>query len=37
VQGHDLAQFRDPKTEVILYPAEHKTGTPRAPYEEAQH
>ncbi len=37
VQGHDLAQFRGPKTEVILYPAEHKTGTLRAPYEDAQH
>ena len=36
VQGHDLAQFEDGKTEVILYPAEHKTGT-FAPYEEAQH
>ncbi|MBV8614577.1 MAG: amino acid ABC transporter substrate-binding protein [Acetobacteraceae bacterium] len=36
VQGHDLAQFRDGKTEVILYPAEHKAGTLRAPYEDAQ-
>jgi len=36
VQGHDLAQFRDGKTEVILYPAEHKTGTLRVPYEDAQ-
>ncbi len=37
VQGHDLAQFKDPKTEVILFPSEYKSGTLRAPYEEAQH
>ena len=36
VQGHDLAQFKDVKAEVILYPAEYKSGTLRAPYEEAQ-
>ncbi len=37
VQGHDLAQFRDPKTEVILSPPEYKSGTVRAPYQDAQH
>lgn len=36
VQGHDLAQFKDVKAEVILYPAEYKSGTLRAPYEDAQ-
>jgi branched-chain amino acid transport system substrate-binding protein len=37
VQGHDIAQFKDPKTEVILFPPEYKSGTLRAPYEDAQH
>jgi branched-chain amino acid transport system substrate-binding protein len=36
VQGHDLAQFKEPKTEVILYPPASKSGTLRAPYEDAQ-
>jgi len=36
VQGHDLAQFRDVKAEVVLYPAEYKSGTLRAPYGDAQ-
>jgi branched-chain amino acid transport system substrate-binding protein len=37
VTGHDVAQFKDPKTEVILWPSEYKTGTVRYPYTEAQH
>jgi len=37
VTGHDLAQFKDPKTEVILSPPEYKSGTLRAPYQDAQH
>ncbi len=37
VTGHDIAQFKDPKTEVILYPPAYKSGTLRAPYVEAQH
>ncbi len=37
VQGHDLAQFKDPKTEVILYPDSYKSGALRAPYDGAQH
>jgi branched-chain amino acid transport system substrate-binding protein len=37
VQGHDLAQFKDPKTEVILSPEEYKSGTVRTPYQDAQH
>ncbi len=32
VQGHDLAQFKDAKTEVILFPPEYSSGTLRAPY-----
>jgi branched-chain amino acid transport system substrate-binding protein len=35
VQGHDLAQFKDPKTEVILYPDSYKSGFVRVPYENA--
>jgi len=36
VQGHDMAQFTDPKTEVILYPDRYKSGVLRFPYTEAQ-
>lgn len=36
VQGHDLAQFRNPKNEAILYPDSYKSGTVRVPYEEAR-
>jgi branched-chain amino acid transport system substrate-binding protein len=37
VRGHDLAQFRDAKTEAILYPPEYKSGTLRAPYQGDPH
>ncbi len=37
VQGHDLAQFKDTKTEVILWPPALKSGELRAPYSEAKH
>jgi branched-chain amino acid transport system substrate-binding protein len=37
VKGHDLAQFKDAKTEVILSPDQYKSGTVRVPYEDAQH
>ncbi len=37
VQGHDLAQFKDPKTEVILWPPALKSGELRAPYNDAKH
>jgi branched-chain amino acid transport system substrate-binding protein len=36
VQGHDLTQFRNPKTEAILHPDNYKSGTVRVPYQEAQ-
>ena len=36
VQGHELDQFKDPKTEVILYPDAYKTGTLRFPYTDAK-
>jgi branched-chain amino acid transport system substrate-binding protein len=35
VAGHDLAQFRNPKTEAILYPSTYKSGTLVYPYTEA--
>jgi branched-chain amino acid transport system substrate-binding protein len=37
VQGHELAQFKDAKAEVILSPDQYKSGTVRVPYEDAQH
>ncbi len=37
VSGHDVAQFENPETEVILFPAEYKSGDLRAPYQDAQH
>ena len=37
VVGHDLEQFKDAKTEVVLWPPALQTGTLQAPYEEAKH
>ena len=37
VQGHDVAQFKDTKTEVILWPPALKSGELRAPYSDAKH
>ncbi len=37
VKGHDVAQFKDPKTEVVLYPAADASGTLIAPYDGAKH
>jgi branched-chain amino acid transport system substrate-binding protein len=37
VQSHDLAQFKDPKTEVILWPPALKSGEVRTPYSDAKH
>ena len=37
VKGHDVAQFKDPKTEVILYPDADKSGTLQEPYDGAKH
>ena len=37
VQSHDLDQFRDPKTEVILWPLALKSGEVRTPYTDAKH
>ncbi|HUC62268.1 MAG TPA: amino acid ABC transporter substrate-binding protein [Alphaproteobacteria bacterium] len=37
IKDHELAEFKDPKTEVILYPPQYKTGKLRAPYQNAQH
>ncbi|MDR3536947.1 MAG: amino acid ABC transporter substrate-binding protein [Acetobacteraceae bacterium] len=36
VQGHDLAQFRDLTSEVVLYPPALKTGALRYPYTDAR-
>jgi branched-chain amino acid transport system substrate-binding protein len=36
VQGHDLAQFKTPNTEAILYPDNYKSGIVRVPYQEAR-
>jgi branched-chain amino acid transport system substrate-binding protein len=36
VQGHDLAQFKDMKTPVVLYPPALKNGTLRYPYTDAR-
>jgi branched-chain amino acid transport system substrate-binding protein len=33
IQGNGVEQFRDPKTEVILWPAQYKTGTIIYPYD----
>jgi branched-chain amino acid transport system substrate-binding protein len=32
VAGHDLDQFRDPKTEIVLWPPQYQTGTLQEPY-----
>ncbi len=37
VQGHDLDQFKNPRTEMILYPNSYKSGAVQAPYAAAQH
>jgi branched-chain amino acid transport system substrate-binding protein len=37
VIGHDLDQFKDAKTEVVLWPPALQTGTLQSPYEEAKH
>ncbi len=36
IQGHDMDQFKDPKTEVTLWPADEKTGTLEYPYPGAK-
>jgi branched-chain amino acid transport system substrate-binding protein len=36
VTGNDLAQFRDTTHQVILWPAEYKTGTLIYPYQDAK-
>ncbi len=36
VHGHDLEQFKSPKTEVILYPETYKSGALMYPYTEAK-
>ncbi|MGH7094101.1 MAG: hypothetical protein ACREFB_11270 [Stellaceae bacterium] len=36
IKGHDLDQFRDPKTVTILSPAEYKTGAMIYPYTKAR-
>jgi branched-chain amino acid transport system substrate-binding protein len=36
VVGNDLAQFRDTTHQVILWPAEYKTGTIIYPYQNAR-
>ena len=37
VKGHDVAQFKDPKTEVVLYPPADASGTLIEPYDGAKH
>jgi branched-chain amino acid transport system substrate-binding protein len=37
VQSHDVDQFKDPKTEVILWPPALKSGAVRTPYTDAKH
>jgi len=36
VKPNDMEQFKDPKTEVILWPPSLKTGTVAYPYTDAQ-
>ena len=36
VSGNDLEQFRDTKHQVILWPAEYKTGNMIYPYQDAK-
>ena len=35
ITGNDLAQFKDPKTEMILWPSSLETGKVIYPYTEA--
>ena len=36
VKPNDMEQFRDPKTEVILWPPEYKTGDVLYPYSDVK-
>ena len=36
ITGHDLAQFKDPATEVVLLPSDYKSGDLLYPYASAQ-
>jgi branched-chain amino acid transport system substrate-binding protein len=36
IQGNDLGQFKDLSTQVVLTPAQHKTGDLIYPYEKAK-
>jgi len=35
IKGHDLGQFNDPSTEVVLLPAAYKSGDLAYPYDSA--
>ena len=37
VKASDVEQFKDPKTEVILWPPALKSGDVRTPYSDAKH
>jgi branched-chain amino acid transport system substrate-binding protein len=36
IKGNDLGQFKDPATEVVVLPAEFKSGTLIYPYSAAK-
>ena len=36
IKGHDAAEFKNPATEVIITPAQYKSGTVVYPYEKAR-
>jgi branched-chain amino acid transport system substrate-binding protein len=36
IKGNDLEQFKDPSTEVVILPAEFKSGTLIYPYSAAR-
>jgi hypothetical protein len=36
IKGHDLAQFKDMSTQVVVAPAEYASGEPIYPYEKAK-
>jgi branched-chain amino acid transport system substrate-binding protein len=36
IQGHDIAQFKDMSTQVVVAPAEYVSGVPIYPYERAK-
>jgi branched-chain amino acid transport system substrate-binding protein len=36
IRGHDIAQFRDMSTQVVVAPAEYASGSPIYPYERAK-